>query len=41
MYQRTMNEMLEGFDHAYAIMDDILIIGRNVADYDSVLEAVL
>ena len=41
MYQRTMNEMLEGIDHAYAIMDDILITGRNVAHYDSVLEAVL
>ena len=33
--------MLEGIDHAYAIMDDILITGRNVAHYDSVLEAVL
>ena len=36
-----MNEMLEGIDHAYAIMDDILITGRNVAHHDSVLEAVL
>ena len=36
-----MNEMLKGIDHAYAIMDDILITGRNVAHYDSVLEAVL
>ena len=41
MYQRTMNEMLEGIDHAYAIMDDILITGRNVSHHDSVLEAVL
>ena len=41
MYQRTMNEMLEGIDHAYAIVDDILITGRNVAHHDSVLEAVL
>ena len=41
MYQRTMNEMLEGIDHAYATMDDILITGRNVAHHDSVLEAVL
>ena len=30
MYQRTMNEMLEGIDHAYAIMDDILITGRTL-----------
>ena len=36
-----MNEMLEGIDHAYAIMDDILITGRNVAHHDSVLEAFL
>ena len=41
MYQRTMNEMLEGIDHAYAIVDDILITGRNVAHHDLVLEAVL
>ena len=33
--------MLEGIDHAYAIMDDILITGSNVAHHDSVLEAVL
>ena len=33
--------MLEGIDHAYAIVDDILITGRNVAHHDSVLEAVL
>ena len=41
MYQRSMYEMLEGIDHAYAIVDDILITGRNVAHHDSVLEAVL
>ena len=28
-------------DHAYAIMDDILIAGRDIAHHDSVLEAVL
>ena len=33
--------MLEGIDHAYTIMDDILITGRNVSHHDSVLEAVL
>ena len=31
MYQRAMNEMLEGIDHAYAIMDDILVAGRDIA----------
>ena len=33
--------MVEGIDHVYAIMDDILITGRNVAHHDSVLKAVL
>ena len=41
MYQRTMDEMLEDTDLAYAIMDDILIAGRDVKHHDSVLEAVL
>ena len=41
MYQRTMNEMLEGINHAYAIMDDILITGHNLAHHDLVLEAKL
>ena len=41
LYQRAMNEMLEDIDHAYAIMDDILIAGRDIAHHDSVLEAVL
>ena len=40
LYQRAMNEMLEDIDHAYAIMDDILIAGRDIAHHDSVLEAV-
>ena len=30
MYQRTMDEMLEGIEQAYAVMDDILIVGENV-----------
>ena len=41
LYQRAMNEMLEDIDHAYAIMDDILIAGRDIAHHDLVLEAVL
>ena len=27
MYQRAMDEMLEGLDHANAIMDNILVAG--------------
>ena len=41
MYQRAMDEMLEGLDHAYAIMDDILVAGRDISHHDSVLEKVL
>ena len=41
LYQRAMDEMLEDIDHAYAIMDNILIAGRDTAHHDSVLEAVL
>ena len=33
--------MLEDIDCAYAIMDDILITGHDIAHHDSVLEAVL
>ena len=36
-----MDEMLEDIDCAYAIMDDILITGHDIAHHDSVLEAVL
>ena len=36
LYQRAMDEMLEDIDHAYAIMDDILIAGRDIAHHDSV-----
>ena len=41
MYQRAMDEMLEGIDHAYAIMDDILVAGGDISHHDSVLEKVL
>ena len=33
--------MLEGLDHAYAIMDDILVAGRDISHHDSVPEKVL
>lgn len=32
---------MEEINHAYAIMDDILVAGRDIALHDSVLEAVL
>ncbi|CAB4027032.1 Hypothetical predicted protein [Paramuricea clavata] len=41
MYQRAMDDMLEGIEYAYAIMDDILIAGRDVAHHDAVLRQVL
>ena len=41
MYQGAMDEMLEGIDHAYAIMDDILVAERDISHHDSVLEKVL
>ena len=39
--QRAMDEILEGIQHAFAIMDDILIAGRDIVYHDSVLEKVL
>ena len=41
MYQRAMDEMLEGIDHAYAVMDDILVAGHDISYNDLVLEEVL
>ena len=41
MYQRAMEEMLQGIDHAYAIVDDKLVAGRDTSHHDSVLEKVL
>ena len=41
MYQRAMDEMLEGIDHAYAIMDDTLVAGHDISHHDLVLEKVL
>ena len=37
MYQRAMDDMLEGIDHAHAVMDDILIARRNIAHHNAVL----
>ena len=41
MYQRAMDVMLEGIDHAYAVMDDILVAGHDISHHDLVLEKVL
>lgn len=36
-----MNEMLEGIQDAYAIMDDILVVGKNMKEHNEVLQQVL
>ncbi len=41
MYQRAMDEMLEGIEYAHAIMDDILVAARDIAHHDAVLRQVL
>jgi hypothetical protein len=41
MYQRTMDGMLEGIDQAYAVMDDILVVGKDVKSHDETLRMVL
>lgn len=37
-YQRVMDEKLEGIEGAFAIIDDILIAGRNREHHDSILK---
>ncbi len=37
MYQRAMDEMLEGIEYAHAIMNGILVAGRHIAHHDAVL----
>ena len=41
LYQRAMDEMFEGIEDAYPIMDDILIVGKNRVHHDAVLKSVL
>ena len=41
MYQRAMDDMLEGIDHAHAVMDDILVAGCDIAHHDAILNEVL
>ena len=40
-YQKAIDEMLKGIDHAFAIMDDIMITGRDIIHHDAVPEKVL
>ena len=41
IFQRIMDEMLEGIEGATAIMDDILIVGRDLEQHDAVLRKVI
>ena len=41
MYQRAMVDMLEGIDRAHAVIDDILVAGRDIAHHDAALNEVL
>ena len=41
IYQRIMDQMLEGIDGATAMMDDILIAGTNVEHHDEILRKVI
>ena len=41
MYQKAMNDMLEEVDYAHAVMDDILVTGRDIAHQNAVLNEVL
>ena len=41
MYQRAMDEMLEGIEYAHAKKNDILVAGRDIQHHDAVLRQVL
>jgi hypothetical protein len=41
IYQRIMDEMLEGIEGAFVIMDDILIAGRDLEHHDQILKKVI
>ena len=41
IYQCIMDQMLEGIDGAFAIIDDILIAGRNIEHHDQILKSVI
>ena len=41
IFQKAMDRMLEGIEGAKAIMDDILVGGRDVDDHDRILQRVV
>ena len=41
VYQRIMDEMLEGIPGAFAVIDDILIAGESIEKHDEILKKVL
>ena len=41
IYRRIMDQMLEGVNGAYSIIDDILIAGRDVHEHDKILKEVI
>ena len=41
IFQRIMDQMIEGIEGAFAIVDDILIVGRNREHHDKVLRQVI
>jgi hypothetical protein len=41
IYQRIMDQMLEGIEGATSIMDDILVAGRDTAHHDEILKQVI
>ncbi|GFR94327.1 transposon Ty3-I Gag-Pol polyprotein [Elysia marginata] len=41
IFQKIMDQMLEGIDGAFAIMDDILIAGKDLQHHDEILKKVL
>jgi len=41
IYQRIMDGMIAGIDGAFAIIDDILIMGKNVEEHDRILKEVV
>ena len=41
IFQRKMDEMLEGIEGARAVIDDILVAGRDEEEHDRILEKVI
>lgn len=41
VYQRIMDNMLEGISGAHAVIDDILIAGKSIQDHDRILRRVI